>query len=86
MNKFGKIVGGNLLILLIYSLCIQIFCTSYDLFIIPVMMILFQVVLNLVLSVAQFGKGDRELGKAYLLSSGLVLGIGFSICSVPLMK
>lgn len=86
MSQIKKILGINLLVLLVYSISIQIFCTSYDLFILPAMMILFQVVLNLVLSVAQFGKGDRELGKAYLLSSGLVLGIGFSICSVPLMK
>ncbi len=86
MSQIKKILGINLLVLLVYSISIQIFCTSYDLFILPAMMILFQVVLNLFLSVANFGRGEKERGKAFLLSSGLVLVIGFSICSVPLLK
>ena len=80
MNKFGKIVGGNLLILLIYTLSSHIFFTQLNRLILLAVMIVIQVVLNLIYCIVNFSKGDTELGKAFLLSTGLVLVIGFSTC------
>jgi hypothetical protein len=81
MHKVDKTVGVNLLIFLIYTLSSHIFFTQLNRLILLAVMIVIQVVLNLIYCIVNFSKGDTELGKAFLLSAGLVLVIGFSICS-----
>ncbi len=86
MSQLKKILGINLSILLIYSICIHFYFTGYDhqigVLIMSAVMIILQAVLNLIFSVVNFSSGEKDQGKALLLSSGLVLVIGFSICGV----
>ncbi len=85
MHKLDKTVGGNLLVFLIYTLCFHFFFNPSDRLSMSVAMYLIQVIVNLIFSIVNFVRGNIELGKAFLLSSGLVLVIGFSICSGSLI-
>ena len=88
MKNFGKIMGYNMLILLGYTIAIQILGmtstskyekSSYILMamILPVAL---HVLVNFILMIINFAHANYEIGKSYLLSTFLVLIIGFSAC------
>jgi heme/copper-type cytochrome/quinol oxidase subunit 2 len=86
MNAVKKIGGINLAILLIYSVIARLSDTNggnYKGMGFMMMMMLFvglHVVINLIICLVHFSRRNKELGRAYLLSSILVLVIGFSTC------
>jgi len=84
MNNLGKIVGVNLLILFIYMLWIILSNAGPEaalgIVILAAMCIVVHVVLNFIIAIYYFIKGNKPTGKAFFLSAGLVLVIGFSSC------
>jgi heme/copper-type cytochrome/quinol oxidase subunit 2 len=86
MNAVKKIGGVNLAILLIYSVIARLSDTkggTYKGMGFMMMMMLFvalHVVVTLIICLIHFARKNKELGRAYLLSSILVLIIGFSAC------
>mgnify|MGYP001765214409 CR=1 FL=1 len=86
MNAVKKIGGINLGILLLYSILARLSDTqggTYKGLGFMTMMMLFvglHVVINLIICLVQFSRRNKELGRAYLLSSIIVLVIGFSAC------
>lgn len=84
MTSIKKIAGYNLLILLIYTLVIHFSFSgnekSMGIMLVSAMVISVQVILNLILFFIYFFTGRKEIGKSFLLSSGIVLLIGFSSC------
>ena len=84
MGNLTKILGINLLILLIYTLVINFTASGnqkhYDILFFLAFSIAAQVVINIILCIVYFTKKNNQLGKAFLLSAGVVLVVGFSAC------
>lgn len=84
MDKTVKIIGTNLLILLIYFALIKYFGSGGWGFLMPYGTILFfHVLINIFTGLGDLGEEDIEIkknGRAKILSGFLVLVIGFSTC------
>lgn len=84
MKSVSKITGVNLAIMLVYSLLIRFNNTGNDkalgILIFSAFVITIHVIILLVICAVLYGSGQKEQGRAFLLSSGLVLLIGFSSC------
>lgn len=84
MKSVSKITGVNLAIMLIYSLLIRLNSTGNDkalgILIFSAFVITVHVLILLIICAVFYAGGQKEQGRAFLLSSGLVLLIGFSSC------
>jgi len=84
MGNLNKVVGVNLLILLVYTAIINFSITgserSLGVALSMALIISFHVFVDVVVSIVFFSRKKKEQGKAFLLSAGLVLLIGFSAC------
>lgn len=88
MNQIKKIIQINLVILFIYTLVIQLVAQvqpdqHYQGILVLVLMmytLIAQVGINLLLAIYFFFKDNSEQGKTFLLSSLIVLLVGFSCC------
>jgi hypothetical protein len=86
MKSLKKIAGINLLILFAYSVLIRIFSSgggqgaSMSILIMSAFAVGLHVLICLIITVIEYGNKAKELGKAWLLSSGIVLLVGFSTC------
>ena len=86
MKNFRKIIGINLLILLAYN--VLFFASSfssgitaiYTFSIYIILSITAQVLTNFILALYFFSVKKGDIGKSYLLSTAVVLIIGFSTC------
>ena len=83
MKNIVPIVGINLLVLLGYSLLIHFYADGNErglnIMIYSAELVALHVFVNLFFGIANF-KTNKPLGKAWLLSSGIVLLVGFSTC------
>lgn len=86
MKPLKKIAGINLLVLLAYSAVIRILSSgsgqsvAMSILIMSAFAIGLHVLICLIVSAIMHGNKARELGRAWLLSSGIVLLVGFSTC------
>lgn len=88
MEQLKKIVGINLGIMLIYTLVLQAWAQlsgeveymSLGVLIFSMYIIAAQVAINLVIAIGYFIKNNNDMGKAFLLSTLIVLLVGFSSC------
>lgn len=94
MNLLKKIAGWNLLAILVYSLVIRIISYGMDrnshgtdnngpgmaIVIFSAIAVGLHVIVCLALTISAFASGRPANGRAWLLSSGLVLLVGFSAC------
>jgi hypothetical protein len=86
MNPLKRIVGINLAALLLYSILIRIisFGSSGDKSMSILIMSAFAVGAHVfvcaIVTAFQFADKSKPLGRAWLLSTGLVLLVGFSTC------
>ena len=85
MKPLNKIAGVNLLIILIYSVVIRIAVGrggqgSMGILIFSAVAVGIHVFFCLIATGIMYIEKKKELGRAWLLSSGLVLLIGFSVC------
>lgn len=86
MPEIKKVVGYNLLLLFMYSIAIHLNFTGYeydrDILILgfSAFAVGIQVIINILISLINFSSGNKVYGKAFLLSSGFVLLIGYSLC------
>lgn len=83
MKHLGKIVGINLLILLGYSLLIRFTASaeqrSLGIMIESAFAVGLHVLISLVVGLISYST-NKDLGKAWLLTTGIVLLVGFSTC------
>ena len=84
MNGLKKVAGINLLILLIYTILVNVGSTGRDrgmqiMFMLMILIVL-HVAVNFIASLIFFAKRDKVTGRNFLLSSLIVLLIGFSSC------
>jgi hypothetical protein len=85
MKSIKKVAGINLVVLLVYSLIIFVSFRKGNegelaIMIFSSMLIGIQVTGNFLASLIFFIRKDKELGKAFILSSLIVLIVGFSAC------
>jgi hypothetical protein len=87
MNYLAKTAGWNLLAILVYSLLIRIISFGMSgndhgmsIAIFSAIAVFFHVVICLVVTVAEFSSKRPVSGRAWLLSSLIVLVVGFSAC------
>lgn len=89
MKPFKKIAGLNLAILLAYSLVIDLGSRAGNsdrnegplgAMILSAFAVGMHVLIGAVLTSAKFARDNREEGRAWLASTGLVLLVGFSVC------
>jgi hypothetical protein len=87
MKKFGKIVGVNLIGLLVYSLVIRIAAMhessgdrSNDILFGSAVAVGIHVIICLLISLGTFASRDNANGRNWLGTAGVVLLIGFSVC------
>lgn len=84
MKSVSKITGVNLAIMLIYSLAIRFNNTGSEkalgILLFSAMVITVHVIILLIICAILYADKQKEKGRAFLLSSGLVLLIGFSSC------
>jgi hypothetical protein len=86
MKPLKKIAGINLLILFAYSALIRIFNSgsaqgaAMGILIMSAFAVGLHVLICLVVTAIEYGNKTKELGRAWLLSSGIVLLVGFSTC------
>ncbi len=76
MNEIKKITGYNLLIMLCYCFLFALGKVFFLSFVIMVIHFITAVILSLV----NFSQEEHPKGKAYLLTSGILLLIGSSTC------
>ena len=86
MSQLKKILGINILILLGYTLLIHATASKggkgegIDVLLELMLAVGLHVGINFIVSMIHFWTKNDSLGKAFLLSTGLVLVIGFSTC------
>jgi hypothetical protein len=87
MKKFGKIVGINLACVLVYSILIRLLSSGesdHDRGLGIVIFSAFAVGAHVVVcggaSIGFFSSGNREAGRNWLATMGIVLLVGFSVC------
>lgn len=84
MKSVSKITGVNLAIMLVYSLLIRFSNDGHEkalgILIFSALVITAHVIILLIICAVSYAGGQKEQGRAFLLSSGLVLLIGFSSC------
>jgi hypothetical protein len=84
MKPLTKIAGINLLILLTYSALIRLVSLgegqAMNILIMSAFAVGLHVLICAVVCGASYSNNKKELGKAWLLSTGIVLLIGFSTC------
>ena len=82
MKSIGKIVGYNLLAILVYSLLIRIVVKgeSMGILVFSAFAVGLHVIASLFVAVAHFSDSNRAYGRAWLLSALVVLLVGFSTC------
>ena len=86
MNLIKRLVGINLIIMLAYSILIRLLNghggqgSSLGILIFSAFAVGIHVFICLVIGLACYAGKNKEQGQAWLMSSGLVLLIGFSTC------
>jgi hypothetical protein len=86
MKPFKKIAGINLAVLFAYSVLIRALNGggshggAMGIMLMSAVVVGFHVLICLIVSAAIFADKNRELRRAWLLSSGIVLLVGFSTC------
>ena len=87
MNYLAKTAGWNLLAILVYSLLIRIISFGMSgndhgmsIAIFSALAVGLHVAVCLVVSIAEFSSKRSDTGRAWLLSSLVVLVVGFSAC------
>ena len=82
MKSLKKIAGINLVLILVYSALIRLVIgtgnnQALGLMILSAFAIALHVLICVIVSAVH---KDKDMGKAWLLSAGIVLVIGFSVC------
>ena len=87
MKSLKKIAGTNLLVILAYSILIRVMSMGAGhneeglaIAILSAFAVGIHVVICLIVAAVYSSDKERGLGKAWLLSAGIVLLIGFSVC------
>ncbi len=86
MNPLKKIAGINLAVLLAYSILIRVANGgsgkggAMGILIISAFVIGIHVLICLIVTAAAYGNKSKGLDRAWFLSSGIVLLVGFSTC------
>ena len=85
MKNSSKILGINMLILFAYITAVYLTYSGeresgLAILIVNMFLVGTHVLVNFIISMVKFSAGDKELGKTYLLSTFLVLVIGFASC------
>jgi len=85
MNSLKRIAGINLVIILVYSALIRLASgtgngASMSIAIMSAYAVGIHVLICLVITTFGFLDKNKDMGKAWLLSAGIVLVIGFSVC------
>ncbi len=86
MNEIKKVVGINLIVMLVYSLLLRMPSfyqhrdKSWAILGGMAWMIILQLVINLILAIICSNIKKGKLAKAFAISMGVVLVIGFSTC------
>jgi hypothetical protein len=86
MKPLKKIAGINLAVLFAYSILIRLISSggtqsaSMGILIMSAFAVGIHVVICLLVTAVAYGNQSKESGRAWLLSSGIVLLVGFSTC------
>ena len=87
MNNIKIIAGINLIVLIVYSCLIRLIFkmdgtkdAGLGIAIISAFAVGLQFLICLCISIIQFSTSNKQGGRSWLLSAGLVLLIGFSVC------
>ncbi len=83
MKDFGKIAGYNLLFIITYAVLLRLISNHIIVMLFSMLFVIGQVLYNSSKSIVYFKNKDAPLGRSYLLSTFLVLIIGFGACSLP---
>jgi hypothetical protein len=86
MNSLKKIAGINLVVILVYSALIRLANgttadkASLGIMIMSAFAVGIHVLICLVVAGVGYLNNTKDMGRAWLLSAGIVLVIGFSVC------
>ena len=84
MNSIKSIAGINLIILVVYTILVRLANPGsggmLSVLIISAVIISMHVLVLLGYAIFNYRDKEKQLGKAYLLTSGLILLVGFSTC------
>lgn len=82
MKLIPKVTGYNLLAILVYSACIRLASggDSMSILIFSAFAVGIHAIIGIVISLGFFASRNKELGRAWLLSTLIVLLVGFSTC------
>src|ERR1700739_2130569 len=84
MKNLGKIAGTNIAVIVVYGILLRVSGTdSWNVVLVSMMLVIFQVLINFVLSLMHYSGKERELGNSYMLTTFLVLIVGFGVCVAP---
>jgi hypothetical protein len=86
MKPLKKIAGINLAVLFAYSVLIRVLSggggqgAAMGILLFSAVVVGLHVLICLIVTAATYADKSKELGRAWLLSSGIVLLVGFSTC------
>ncbi len=85
MKNFGKVIGINLAVVLVYSALIRLLTLgssqgSMGVVLLSALAVGLHTLICLVISLGSFLSRDKETGAAWLGTTAIVLVVGFSVC------
>jgi hypothetical protein len=87
LEIFGKVIGINLAVVLVYSALIRLLSghaggggSGWDIMGASAIAVGLHTFICLVISLASFGSRDKETGRVWLGTTAIVLVVGFSVC------
>jgi hypothetical protein len=80
MKDLNKIAGFNILFIFAYAMVLRFAFGKETQLMASVYLVPTQVVVNLIISIAFYAAKETQLGNSYLLTTFLVLIVGFGVC------
>jgi hypothetical protein len=85
MKNFGKVIGINLAVVLVYSALIRLLTLgssqgSMGVVLLSALAVGLHTLICLVVSLSSFLSRDKETGATWLGTTAIVLVVGFSVC------
>jgi hypothetical protein len=80
MDNLGKIAGFNILFIICYDILLRVTTNHGNAILISIFIVLGQVLYNLMSAIIYYRSNQKQKANSYLLTTFLVLIIGFGVC------
>ncbi len=80
MEDLGKIAGFNIAFILFYAVALRMLTSHSNVMEASMLLVIMQTLFNFIMSIVHYGNRETRKANSYLLTTFLVLIIGFGVC------